>query len=468
VLRRRLLVLPVVALVLGGLVLASDPAGSWLRSSPAAAMASPSSGTASAGEPGASAPSGGTPSAALAVSPAPVSSAGPAPAPAAPGIAGGRSTVGPSGVPLTAGVPTRDLVLTAAKLDRAIAAWRVRYGSPGVSAAVLWPDGSLWTGAVGLADVAHGVPMTTSTAFAFASISKTFTGALILQLVDQGRLGLDEPVAPWLPGEGLDPRMTVRELLDHTSGLPDFFGTTGIDPALNSAKHRVWTVADALAYARKDRVTPNTSWRYSNTGYVYLGMLAEKVTGTPWATLVRQRLLTPYRLADAFVQGVEQPRSPLARGNVVTGSIGHWTAKPIGGVDPLTPFTSVVTAAGAAGAIAGTPTDLVHWAAALYGGEVLSPATLQAAVDDARRTARFHPTVPYGLGVQVVKYGPYLTWGHSGAFVGFRNQMRWLPEQRIAVSVLTDQSGVETGALVKQLIIIAAGLEPASSCTWCR
>ena len=78
---------------------------------------------------------------------------------------------------------------------------------------------------------------------------------------------------------------------------------------------------------------------------------------------------------------------------------------PLGGKDPLVPFTSVVTAAGAAGAVAGTAEDAARWAEALYGGHVLQPATLEAAVADVKRTAVYKPRIPYGLGVQVVRYG---------------------------------------------------------------
>ncbi len=264
--------------------------------------------------------------------------------------------------------PTRRIADPA--LQRTLDAWLKRTGSPGVSAAILWPDGHYWVGASGQADVSKDVPMTTSTEFALASITKTFTAALVLQLVDEGQLGLDEKVAPLLPEAGLHPAMTVRHLLDHTSGLPDMFRVTGIEPALNRDQHRVWTVADALEFGKKDRVAPDTFWRYSNTGYVYLGQLLERVTGSPWATLVRERLLDPLGLDHTFVQGDESSPGPLARGHKVTGPLTATVKTTLGGNDPLTPFTSVVTAAGAAGAVASTAEDTARWAAALYSGKV--------------------------------------------------------------------------------------------------
>ena len=286
--------------------------------------------------------------------------------------------------------------------------------------------------------------------------------------MDEGRLHLDDKVAQLLPGEGLHPAMTIRDLLDHTSGLNDFFRATGIEPALNKDIHRVWSEDDALAFGRSDRVPPGTFWRYSNTGYVYLGKILETVTGTPWDTLVRERLLDPLRLRHAFVQGAERPRTPLARGHRLTGTGAATLAQPLGGNDPLVPFTSVVTAAGSAGAIAGTAEDAVRWAEALYGGHVLQPATLAAAVADVKRTAVFDPRIPYGLGVQVVRYGTHVTWGHSGTFVGFKTAIRWLPNERIAIAVLTNQNRSELGGLIRELIDLAVSAKPQPSCPNCR
>jgi CubicO group peptidase (beta-lactamase class C family) len=192
------------------------------------------------------------------------------------------------------------------------------------------------------------------------------------------------------------------------------------------------------------------------------------VTGQPWATLVRERLLDPLRLERAFVQGAEAPRSPLARGHRLTGTGSATRAESLGGKDPLVPFTSVVTAAGAAGAVAGTAEDAARWAEALYGGRVLQPATMTAAIDDVARTAVHRPRISYGLGVQVVRYGKQVTWGHSGTFTGFKTAIRWLPDRQIAIAVLTNQNRSELTSLMKQLIALAVEVKPASSCPTCQ
>jgi D-alanyl-D-alanine carboxypeptidase len=417
-------------------------------------------------------PASGTPSEAAASVP-PTGASSPPAASAQPSVA---ASAWPSLAPSPSPSPTSDplppvrlqyVPVVDARLDRVIARWRSQTGAPGVSVAIIWPGGRIWKGAVGEADAALHVPLTTDTAFAYASVTKTFTAALVLQLVDEGRLSLDDRAAELLPDEGLHPAMTVRDLLDHTSGLNDIFRVTGIEPALNKDIHRVWTEDDALAFGRSDRVPPGTFWRYSNTGYIYLGKILETVTGQSWASLVRERLLDPLRLGHAFVQGAEAPRSPLARGHRLTGSGSATKAQPLGGRDPLVPFTSVVTAAGAAGAVAGTAEDAARWAEALYGGHVLQPATLEAAIADVQRTAVHHPRISYGLGVQVVRYGNQVTWGHSGTFTGFKLGIRWLPDQHVAIAVLTNQNRSELTGLMKQLIVLAGEIKPTSSCPGC-
>lgn len=371
--------------------------------------------------------------------------------------------------PTPAASPVTTFRITSPRLERTVSDWATKTGTPAVSAAILWPGGRLWVFSVGWADAIAKRPVTAETAFAYASITKTFTSALILQLVDEGRISLDEPVAPWLPDAGLHPRMTVRHLLDHTSGLPDFFTVAGIDPALNGDKARPWTAAEALAFATKDRIAPDTRWRYSNTGYVYLGQLAQAVTGERWSTLVRERFLDPLGLDHTFVQGFEAARGPTARGHRVTGTTGAYRVAALASAsDPLTPFTSVVTASGAAGAIAGTAEDAVRWAAALYGGQVLEPETLGAAIADVARTAGYAPRVAYGLGLQVVRFGETPTIGHSGSFIGFRNQLRWVPEPGIAVALLTNQSRLDVSGLEKRLIELALEAIPTPDCPACR
>ena len=131
----------------------------------------------------------------------------------------------------------------------------------------------------------------------------------------------------------------------------------------------------------------------------------------------------------------------------------------------IVPFTSVVTAAGGAGSIATSAGDLVHWAEALYGGDLLDRTSRDAMVADIARTARYKPGVAYGLGVQSVTVDGRPTLGHSGRFLGARAVMRWLPRERIAIAVLTNQSRSDPNVILASLLKLA--FQPQSDCRSC-
>ncbi|MGZ8528260.1 MAG: serine hydrolase domain-containing protein, partial [Candidatus Limnocylindrales bacterium] len=378
------------------------------------------------------------------------SSAPAASAPAATPSTDPSSTPGPSASP-PPGTPSTVSVGLAQRLQTSLDRFASAKRLPGTSVTITWADGRTWTGTTGLADVKAGRRVTPDTAFAIASMSKTFTAALILGMSDEGRLSLDSKVATILPtvrlgkpGKPIPAGITVRMLLDHTSGLADFFFGKGIDAALLAGRGVTWTPAMSLAYVGKPLGKPGRSWHYSNTNYVLLGLIAEKVGGAPFARLVRTRLLDPLGLEDVFIQGAERPRGPLALGYYYSSL--KPSARPIGLADArrsVVPFTSVVTAAGTAGDVAATSADLAAWARALYGGSVLRPETLELAVADAQKTARFHGYVPYGLGVQVTTIGRHRALGHSGRFIGVRGELRYLPDDGLAIAILTSQNGVD-------------------------
>jgi D-alanyl-D-alanine carboxypeptidase len=332
---------------------------------------------------------------------------------------------------------------------------RQRYGVPGISATILFPDGSSWLGASGLADVSAKRPVTPSTSFAIASVSKTFTGALVVALAQDGKIDLDVSVRRYLPDLKVNIRTTVRQLLDHTSGLRDYFFHPDIDHALLSAPSRRWVPADALKYVGKAYFKPGTGWHYSNTNYLILGLLAEEVGGAPLGEQIRTRFLDPLGLRHTWYQPSEAPTSDVAHGYRFTSAAKDATPIDLSDGTRLVPFTSVVTAAAGAGGFASSSSDLARWARALYAGRVLSPASVDALVGDISRTAPYKPRVPYGLGVQrlVIDGAPSL--GHSGRLLGFRSAVRWLPDDGIAISVLTNQSRTDPGVFVTALLKIA-------------
>jgi len=369
--------------------------------------------------------------------PSPVPSAG-ASTSADPSAPAATPSPSASGSPAPSASPGPSLV--AERLQRRLDAVRKKLSIPGVSVAILWDDGRSWVGASGMRDVAAADPMTTGTAFALASISKTFTAAVVMQLVQEGKLGLDRSVAPLLPAYGLDRRITVRMLLDHTSGLPDFFLGRGIDAALQRRPNATWTAAQSWAFVPKLHAVPGKVWNYSNTNYLLLGELVTAVTGHPLAQEIRTRLLDPLGLSTAYYQAVETPKEAGTLGyQLLATASGGWRAKSVAAASGVMPFRSVVTAAGGAGSMAGTALDAARWMRAWAGGQVLDAHTQALVLADIARTVKLHAAIPYGLGIQRVTLGGYAAYGHSGRYLGFRNVVRYLPDAGVTIAVLTNQ-----------------------------
>ncbi len=373
-------------------------------------------------------------------------------APAA-SVAPGATDPGPAGSPVPTAAPTASPVPTAspaptpspvpavpaamaARLDRALARAEKSFLLPGVEATVIFADGSTWTGTRGMADVEAGRPVEPATPFAVASVTKTFTSALILRYVDQGKVRLDDRLARYVPDWPKAASITVRMLLNHTSGIPDFFLNPKMETALNKAKKHPWTAAEILEkYVQPGAIfAPGKGWAYSNTNYLLLGVIAEQVGGAPWTTLVRQELLEPLGLDATYVQHVETPSAEPARAyRVIVGNSGPVRQLRSDGTD-VVPFTSVVTAAGSAGAIASTTGDLARWARALYGGSLLTQATRKEMLTFVRATW-YGGITAYGLGVSRVKFQGRYAYGHNGALTGSRAAIRYFPKDKITIAV---------------------------------
>ncbi len=430
------------------------------------------------GVPGIGVPGGGVPAGPTATSTAGAAlpSATAIPTPSASPTPSATPSASPSATPTTAPSPSPSLIPSPSPSPTASApavpetglqglldGFLRKYRIPGGSVTITYPDGRTWTGSSGFANVATGRRVTARTAFAIASMSKTFTGALILGFVERGRLRLDDRVARLLPsvrlgtpGTPIPPGVTVRMLLDHTSGLADYFFGKGVDKALNADRGATWTAARALSFVGPATNKPGAGWHYSNTNYLLLGLIAERLGHASAADQIRARFLDPLGLKGAFIQGAETPTGPVAHG--YTFAAPGTPTRPADLADArgvIVPFTSVVTAAGPAGFVAATTTDLAAWARALYGGSVLRPETLTAAVTDSALTAKYHPYVRYGLGVQVTRVAGQRAYGHSGRFAGVRGELRYLPEAGMAIAIVVDVNSVDLQPLVDQLMKLA-------------
>ena len=306
----------------------------------------------------------------------------------------------------------------------------------GIAATVILADGRTWTGVAGDAVAATHAKVAPGTPFAIGSVTKTFTAALILRLAEGGLLTIDDPLARWLPDYPNAARITLRMLLQHTSGLADFFQNPKFDAAMNRAKGHAWTPEEVLPFVAKPAFPPGTGWGSSNTNFVLLGLVAERAGGLPWAEQVRRDFFVPLGLSSTYVQGVGSPAARPAHANqMFVDFAGKILPRDLGDGSALVPFTAVVTAAYAAGSIASTTEDLARWARALYGGDVLTPAALAEMLTFDPNIERY-AALAYGLGVSRVRLdGRFVAVGHTGALAGTRASIRWLPKQRVTIAV---------------------------------
>ena len=386
--------------------------------------------------------------------------AGTQPSPASPGAAvvSAGSSATPSPAP---GTPPAPAPALAARLSTALLRLRAVDHLPGVQAVVGYAGGWTWSGHAGFADLATRQPVSSTTLFDVGSITKTFVAALTLQLADQGVLGLSDPVSRWLPGFTGNPGATIRELLDHTSGIDDPFAHASLLDALGTHPRVAWTPAQVLRYVGKPRFAPGRGWYYSNANYLLLGEIVQQATGQSVATLIRQRFLDPLGLSHTFLQGEEPVVGSSAQGyDAPTNTT--WALTDLSDGSPYLPFTSLATALGTAGAVVSTAGDLLRWAQALYGGRVLPPAALTRMLDFGL-TLGLRPRWPYGLGVQELTFRGQVSWGHSGLLSGFHAAMRYFPATGLTIVVLVNDDTTNPDTLVAALLdaVDAPGGSPA-------
>ena len=359
--------------------------------------------------------------------------------------AGGTATASPG-----SGGSAAPAAAVAARLSAALLRIRSVDHLPGVQAAVGYADGWTWNGHAGFADLADHGPVSTTTMFDVGSITKTFVAALTLQLADQGVLGLSDPLSRWLPGAAGNSDATIRELLDHTSGIDDPFAHTSLLDALGARPRVAWTPARVLRYVGRPHFAPGRGWYYSNANYLLLGQILQKATGQSVATLIRQRFLGPLGMSHTFLQGEEPVPGPTALGYDAPANT-TWALTALSDGSPYLPFTSLATALGTAGAVVSTAGDLSRWAQALYGGRVL-PAPALGEMLDFGLTRGLHPRWPYGLGVQEVTFRGQASWGHSGLLSGYHAAMRYFPATGLTIVVLVNDDTTNPDALVAALL----------------
>ncbi|MGW5705987.1 serine hydrolase domain-containing protein [Amycolatopsis japonica] len=311
----------------------------------------------------------------------------------------------------------------------------VQDGVPGAQATVTSPSGRSWSEREGVGNAETGTPFPHDSKFRAASITKTFVAVVVLQLVAEGKVRLDAPIDRYLPGlvrgNGNDgTKITVRQLLQHTSGLYNYVRDLDID----EWRHRGAEPGELLAVglAHPPDFAPGTDWRYSNTNYVIAGMLIEKLTGRSVSTEIRKRIAEPLGLRHTYLPSRGDERLPLPHARGYAPGLVDYTE-----LDP--------SLAGASGGIVSTGAELNRFYGELVDGRLLPRAQL----------AEMQRTVPASLGIPGAEYGLGIAsvplscggrfWGHGGNLRGFANISGAVPHGK-KVNVVVNQDPLPDGA----------------------
>ena len=268
-------------------------------------------------------------------------------------------------------------------------------------------------GAAGYANLRTKERMRVDHAFRVGSITKTFVATVVLQLAAEGTLGLDDAIERWLPG--LVPSgqaITLRQLLNHTSGIYNYTDDQALNSSLIRNPRRVLTPVELVAFATKHRPNfdPGTSWSYSNTGYILLGLVIEKATATSLEQELRERIFQPLALTrTSFPAAPTLPR-PFAHGYLPVDLVRTPKGKPVD-VTVWSPSW-----AWAAGALVSTASDLSRFYGALVRGDLLPAEQL-----GEMRTAVPIPngSSQYGLGLASEPSNCGRVLGHTGGVPGY-------------------------------------------------
>jgi CubicO group peptidase (beta-lactamase class C family) len=335
-----------------------------------------------------------------------------------------------------------------ARIDALAAERLAQPGGVGLSIAIAQHGKILLAKGYGRADAEFDVPANDQTMFRIGSVTKQFTAALVMRLVERKELALADELAKYVPEFPLEGRtVTIEQLLQHTSGIKSYTEVT-------EAWKKVWpqelTPAELLALvaAAPFDFEPGSNWSYSNTGYYLLGMVIEKVTGKSYAEVLQTELFAPLGLARTRYDSNRDLIPNRAQGYALDGD--RLVNDPLFGMSQP----------GAAGGILSTASDLVRWQMALSAGKVVQPESF-ARMCTPTVLPNGHDT-SYGFGLRMDEWNEKPRLQHGGGIFGFNSMLFWLPGEDLHVAVISNGEALSSAKLADAIAYAALGIERAS------
>jgi D-alanyl-D-alanine carboxypeptidase len=302
--------------------------------------------------------------------------------------------------------------------------------TPGALVGVWYPGQGEWQHATGIANLETSAPVTLEDHVRIASNTKTFVATVVLQLVDEGLVGLDDPIEDYVPGIPNGTTITVRQVLGMNAGIADFVAVPEIAAEYAANPLIAMTPEQILAWIRESTpaYAPGTQARYSNSNYIILGFLIEAVTGNSPAQEIEARLIVPLGLT-----GTSFPLTPIMPEPVMHGYFAENLGDPLVDVtrsNPNFPWTT--------GAMISTLADIHTWITALATGSMLLSAETLAERDTWNPLS---PIAGYGLGI--LTFRGFL--GHNGGILGYSSWMLHNPDNGFTVVIVVNRAGEKGG-----------------------
>lgn len=326
------------------------------------------------------------------------------------------------------------------RLQNAVVAVQQREGIQGVAAGVVTPNGA-WTLTAG--ESHPGVTIRPDMVFGIGSNTKTLTALLLLRLQEQGLLDLDDRIGAHVPASPvIDTSITIRQLLQHTSGLGEYAGGAAYRDSILANLRRIWKPTEFFSIIPAPQFAPGTSWSYCNTNYLLAGIIAERVGNAPYNVLLQREVFA--------LAGVDS--TVLVPYDTLVGELAHrWMGGRDAGAQPMQAEWS---GAWAAGAVVSTAGQMARLYEALFAGRIIGAASVQEML-------QFVGPSDYGLGISLKRLGGQTIYGHGGEIRGYSSVMVWVPSLKASISVLTNQAA-SNAAAVADTIIRLLGAEVTS------
>lgn len=318
------------------------------------------------------------------------------------------------------------------------------YQIKGASASVITPGQPTWNRAYGFA--ATGIALDTNRVLGIGSNTKTFIAVAILKLQEANLLSLDDTIGTWIQHPNISGQITIRQLLNHTSGLYNYSNNPAFNDSLLSDFTRIWLPEEMLSFIQTPDFSPGAGWGYSNTNYLIAGLVIKAVTNQPIHTALRNLVLQPAGLSSTWFFPQEMPGSFMANPwSIAFGTPYLLDAIPGFGYDN----NAIFSMANAAGALVSTSADNARFWDQLVNGQMLSAN----AFNEMKQWTSIGASASYGLGIfQYRNFNGRTVLSHGGSNIGYINENIADSAAGIVVSVLTNQYSFSNQLLLTRVV----------------